>query len=365
MGTILPRFSNLMPFIGILMIFLGVKGPLAVVGALVLVASVAAAVHHAEVIAHRVGEPFGSLILAVAVTVIETGMILSIMLDPRSGGAPELARDTVFAAVMISLNLLLGLCLLFGGLRHFEQRFEKKGSNAGLTTVAVLTVLTLVLPNYATSEPGPVYTDFQLAFVATTSLILYMSFLYVQTIRHRTHFMSEDDRAAAAAIVEGESPDVAHDRPSAKEAWLSLALLLISLVGIIILAKKLSPIVEDLVLSAALPLTVVGVVIAGVVLAPESVAAFRAASRNRLQTSLNLALGSSIATIGLTIPVVAVASFMAGLPITLGLPSSMVGLLVLTLFVTSLSIQRNRTTLHQGVLHLTIFAAYLLLVAFP
>lgn len=342
------------PILGIAALFIEPSGVLTALVALVLLLVIGAAVHHAEIVAHRIGEPFGSLVLALAVTVIETGMIVSIMLDPASGGAPALARDTVFAAAMISLNLLLGLCLLLGGIRHHEQNFTNSGVNAGLATIAVLTVLTLVLPNY-TASPGPAYSHFQLGFVAIVSLILYLTFVFIQTVRHPHHFIAEES---------GHS--VSHAEPrSDRYVWLSFGLMLTSLVAVVLLAKALSPAIESAVISAGLPQAVIGVVIAAAVLMPESLAALRAARANQLQTSLNLGFGSALATIGLTIPAVAAVSLFAGLPVQLGLNPAGIALLVLTLFVSALSIQRGRTTLLQGALHLVIFAAYLLLTLVP
>lgn len=342
------------PFFGFAALLVYPTGPLTALVALILLLVVGAAVHHAEIVAHRIGEPFGSLVLALAVTVIETGMIVSIMLDPASGGAPALARDTVFAAAMISLNLLLGLCLLLGGIRHHEQQFTNTGLNAGLATIAVLTVLTLVLPNY-TQAPGPAYSHFQLGFVAAVSLILYMTFIFIQTVRHPHHFVAEGSEA-------GEAHGAAH---SDRAVILSFVLMIVSLIAVVLLAKALSPALEAAVVSAGLPQAVIGVVIAAAVLMPESLAALRAARADKLQTSLNLGFGSAVATIGLTIPAVAAVSLWAGLPVQLGLKPAGIALLVLTLFVSALSIQRGRTTLLQGAIHLVIFAAYLLLTVVP
>jgi Ca2+:H+ antiporter len=345
------------PILGLVAIAVPTTGGLAALIAAILIGVVIAAVHHAEVIAHKVGEPFGSLILALAVTVIETGLILTLMLDSGEAAA-TLARDTVFAAAMIILNLILGLCLLVGGIFHKEQRFTLSGANAALATVAILTVLTLVLPNFTTSVPGPIYSPFQLGFVAVISLVLYLTFLFVQTVRHRDYFLpakddptrSDDDHAAP---------------PTNQTTLLSFGMLIAALVAVVLLAKKLSPIIEASVLGAGLPLALVGVVIAATVLMPEGVAALRAARANRLQTSMNLAMGSALATIGLTIPAVATLSLIIDLPLALGLSTTGITLLALTLFVTSLSLQRGRTTVLQGALHLVLFAAYLLVTIIP
>jgi Ca2+:H+ antiporter len=323
---------------------------------LMLIGVVIAAVHHAELVAHRVGEPFGTLILAVAVTIIEVGLILSLMLANREA-ASTLARDTVFAAAMIILNLLLGLCLVAGSRHQKEARFTRTGVTAALSTLATLMVLTLVLPNFTTSVAGPVYSPTQLAFVAAFSLILYLIFVFVQTVGNRDYFLPKGD---LQRLPKAHAP-----KPDLRTTWVSFGVLLLSLGAVILLAKSLSGPLEQAVTSSGAPLSLVGVAIAAIVLLPEGVAAIRAARANRLQTSLNLALGSALATIGLTIPAVTVASFSLGLPLALGLDNKSVTLLGLTLFIASLSLARGRTTLLHGSVHLTIFAAYLLTTIIP
>lgn len=322
----------------------------------VLVGVVLAAVHHAEVVAHRVGEPFGTLILALAVTVIESGLIVSLMLANREA-AVTLARDTVFATCMIIINLLLGLCLIASARRQREARFTRTGANAALSALATLMVLTLILPNYTTSIAGPVYTPTQLAFLAVFLLVLYLTFVFVQTVRNRDYFLPKGELR--------EEPEAHVPPPSNARAWASLGLLMVGLVAVVVMAKSLSDPLDAAVAAAGLPRAVVGIAIAAIVLLPESVAAVRAARAKRLQTSLNLALGSALATIGLTIPVVAVVSFALGLPLVLGLdPKSMV-FLALSLFVAALSIARGRVTVLHGAVHLVIFAAYLVTTVIP
>jgi Ca2+:H+ antiporter len=320
---------------------------------IVLIGSVLAAVHHAEVIAHKVGEPFGTLVLAIAVTVIEVSLIVSLMLS-NAGDATTLARDTVFAAIMIILNFIIGICLLAGAVRHHEQRFTLKGMTAALGVLAAMAVLSLILPNYTSSTQGPTYAPSQLLFVAVVSLILYGTFVLVQTVRHRDYFLpANDDKDSHAAP------------PSARATGIAFAALLVALVSVVLLAKTLSPTIEAAVVGAGLPLTVVGVVIATLVLAPESLAAYKSARRNRLQTSLNLALGSALATIGLTIPSVAIVSLVLDLPLALGIDAKSMTLLALSLFVATLSLGTGRTTVLQGVVHLVIFAAYLFTTVVP
>jgi Ca2+:H+ antiporter len=352
----LPIWTLIAPGLGLVAVLVGLAkmGTLGTAAAvIVLIGSVLAAVHHAEVIAHKVGEPFGTLVLAIAVTVIEVSLIVSLMLS-NAGDATTLARDTVFAAIMIILNFIIGICLLAGAVRHHEQRFTLKGMTAALGVLAAMAVLSLILPNYTSSTQGPTYAASQLMFVAVVSLILYGTFVLVQTVRHRDYFLpSTDDKDDHAAP------------PSGRATGIAFAVLLVALVSVVLLAKTLSPTIEAAVLGAGLPLTVVGVVIAALVLAPESLAAYKSARRNRLQTSLNLALGSALATIGLTIPSVAIVSLVLDLPIALGIDAKSMTLLALSLFVATLSLGTGRTTVLQGVVHLVIFAAYLFTTVVP
>ncbi|MGU3390905.1 calcium:proton antiporter [Sphingomonas sp. M1A8_2b] len=352
----LPIWTLIAPVLGLVAVLVGLAkmGTLGTAAAvIVLIGSVLAAVHHAEVIAHKVGEPFGTLVLAIAVTVIEVSLIVSLMLS-NAGDATALARDTVFAAIMIILNFIIGLCLLAGAVRHHEQRFTQTGMSAALGVLAAMAVLSLILPNYTLSTAGPTYSPSQLLFVAVVSFILYGTFVLVQTVRHREYFLpSTDDKDDHAAP------------PSGRASGIAFAALLVALVSVVLLAKTLSPTIEAAVIGAGLPLTVVGVVIAALVLAPESLAAYKSARRNRLQTSLNLALGSALATIGLTIPSVAIVSLVLDLPIALGIDAKSMTLLALSLFVATLSLGTGRTTVLQGVVHLVIFAAYLFTTVVP
>jgi Ca2+:H+ antiporter len=345
------------PLAGALSLLLGeaLSFPPLVLG-IVLIVTVLAAVHHAELIALKVGEPFGTFLLALAVTVIEVGLILTLMLQDREGSA-GLARDTVFSAVMIILNGLVGACLLIGALKHHEQSFQQTGVSASLATLATLTMLTLVLPNFATSALGPFYAPSQLAFVAVVSLLLYLTFVSVQTVRHRDYFLPDKDAAA--------NMEVHAEPPSGRMALLSTGLLIACLVEVVLLAKSLAPTIEASVAEAGAPKAVVGVIIAALVLLPESIAAVRAAMADRLQTSLNLALGSALATIGLTIPAVAGLSLLEDLPLALGLDPRGIVLLSLTLIVTVTSLANARTTVLQGVVHLVIFGVFVFTTLVP
>lgn len=355
-STLLPRWTLWVPIAGWVVLGAAALLPgnavlLTLVGAS-LAGAVFAGVHHAEVVAHRVGEPFGTLVLAVAVTVIEVALIVSVMLSagPEKAG---LARDTVFAAVMIVCNGIVGMCLLAGGIRHREQDFQIRGASAALAVLASLSVLTLVMPNF-TSAAGPVLTPSQLAFAGVSSLVLYGVFVFVQTVRHRDYF-----------LVGVADEDVHAAPPSARVALVSAGLLVVCLVAVVLLAKLLSPVVETAVANAGLPKAVVGIVIAALVLLPEGLAALRAARADRLQTSLNLALGSALASIGLTIPTVAVVFLYIGQPLQLGIDGKEMVLLFLTLVVGTLTLGTGRTTILQGAVHLSLFAAWLFLSIAP
>jgi Ca2+:H+ antiporter len=320
-----------------------------------LIGTVMAAVHHAEVIAHRIGEPYGTLVLAIAVTVIEVSLIVSLMLS----GGPDtatLARDTVFAAVMIILTGIIGLCLLSGASRYHEQVFSQHAVSAALVTLTAITVLTLILPNFTTSIAGPVYNVSQLIFVAIISLVLYGTFVMVQTVRHRDYFLPAD----------GANDADSHAAPPTNQAaGMSMLFLLIGLGVVVLLAKTLSYPIEEGLERVGAPKSLVGIIVALVILLPEGFAAVRAARKNRLQTSLNLALGSALASIGLTIPAVAIVSVVTGFPVALGIDTKSMLLLILSLLTIMLSFGTGRTTILQGVVLLVIFAVYLFTTIVP
>jgi Ca2+:H+ antiporter len=320
-----------------------------------LLAAVISAVHHAEVIAHRTGEPLGTFVLALAVTVIEAALVISIML---AGGINDatVARDTVYAAVMIICNGVVGICLLLGGIRHVQQSFRIEGTGSGLAALATLSTLVLVAPTLTISAPVGAYTHAQLVFVALSSLTLWLVFVFIQTVRHRDYFLpdaSSDDESIHAPP------------PGIRAVWTSSALLIVSLVGVVGLAKVLSPGLERAVVELRAPRSIVGILIAMIVLLPETVAAVRAARANRFQTSMNLAFGSAMASIGLTIPVVVAAAVALHLPLTLGLGPMDIALLALTFVVGSITLGSGRTNIMQGAIHLVIFAAFLILTLVP
>ncbi|MEU1889443.1 ionic transporter y4hA [Micromonospora rifamycinica] len=376
-----PRMSDwtvVVPVLAVLLLLLTwnreLPGLLVAVVAAFLAGAVLAAVHHAEVVAHKVGEPYGSLVLAVAVTVIEVALIVTLMI---SGGdkTQALARDTVFAAVMITCNGILGLSLLLGALRRRVAVFNPEGTGGALATVATLATLSLVVPTFTTSKTGPEFSPAQLAFAAVASLALYGLFVMVQTGRHRDYFLpvtgdgSVPDSDGSTPAPAGSAPDSdgdGHaDPPSTRTAVTSLVLLLVALVAVVGDAKTVSPTIEAGVAAANLPQAFVGVVIALLVLLPETLAAARAARRDRVQISLNLALGSAMASIGLTIPAIALASIWLDGPLLLGLGGTQLTLLALTVVTGVLTVVPGRATVLQGGVHLVLLAAFVFLAASP
>jgi len=323
--------------------------------AVALIGAVFVSVHHAEVVAHRVGEPFGTLVLAVAITIIEVALIVSMLL----AGGPDTAvlpRDTIFSAVMIICNGVVGTCLLLGGLRHHEQSFRLEGANSALATLIALSTLSLVLPSFTISAPGASYSVAQLAFAAVASLVLWGTFVFVQTVRHRDYFLPAGNVA---------DENLHAEPPSVRAAWSSFGVLLVSLVAVVGLAKVLSPAIENAVAAAGAPKATIGIAIALLVLLPETLAAVRAAYADRLQTSINLAMGSALASIGLTIPAVALASVLLDKQLILGLDAKELVLMTLTFLVAAFTLATGRTNIMLGAVHVVIFAAFLFLALVP
>jgi len=330
---------------------------LALVCGVALIGAVIAAVHHAEVVAHRVGEPLGTLVLSISITVIEVALILIVMLGGGAAAA-VLARDTIFSVIMITLNGVVGLSLFIGALRHREQSFHVLGANAALAALIALTTLSLVLPAFTTSSPGPTYTSAQISFAAISSLLLWGAFVFVQTVRHRDYFTPP--AAEPGADEETHAPP-----PSIRVALASSVLLVVSLLAVVGLAHAVEPVVESGLARAGAPPEVLSIAIAMLTLLPESWAAVRAALADRLHTSLNLGLGSALASIGLTIPAVSISSGLVGVPLTLGLGAKDLVLLVLTFAVASITFVAGRTHVLQGVVHLVIFGSFLFFALVP
>lgn len=351
------QWSVILPIISLLFYFSGMiddSGWMTFLGSILLISSVLAAVHHAEVVAHRVGEPFGTIILAVCITILEVSLIVSLMI---AGGenASTYARDTVFAAIMLILNGILGICIWIGGVKYHEQFFARSSAISYLVSLVAILVMTLILPNFTISANGPYYTNSQLIFVALACLIIYSTFLMVQTVRHRNYFIVEDDKKGIE-----ESP-----RPDLTKTVTSLIMLVVCLAVVVFMAKSLSPPIEHLVEKIGAPQSLVGVIIAAVVLLPEGVAAIRAASKNRIQSSLNLALGSALASIGLTIPSVVVVCLVYDIPLVLGLDKKSVIMLALSVFTVMLSLSRGKTNILYGVVLLVNLMAYIFYVIVP
>lgn len=318
---------------------------------IVLLAGVFASVHHADVVAHRLGEPYGTLVLTAAVTIIEVALILSIMMGGK--GNPALARDTVYAVVMLVCNGLVGLCIVVGGLRYGEQGFRLSGTSAYLIVLIPFATLSLILPNATTTVRGPYFSSLQIEFVSFVTVALYLIFLYVQTVRHRDYFLSDD------------GGDDGHSQPDLRAFWQSIVQLVIALTAIVLLAKSFSVSLEKGVQGIGAPQGVVGLVVALLVLLPESFAAVAAARNNQLQKSLNLALGSSLATIGLTIPTVGVASILLGQKLELGLDQREVVMIVLTFAVSIVTFRSERTNILSGFVHLVLMATAAFLIFVP
>ncbi|KQS90214.1 MULTISPECIES: calcium:proton antiporter [Chryseobacterium] len=349
------HYTYIFPVLAVIYYFLGFMGTGVisdVIAGILLTGSVLSAVHHAEVVAHKVGEPYGTIILALCITIIEVALIVSLMV---AGGeqAITLARDTVFAAVMIILNGIIGICVLVGGVKYFEQFFARTSATTYLVSIVSILVITLVLPNFTSSVNGPYYNNAQLVFVSIACLVIYGVFLMVQTVRHRSYFVPADGNAEEYYI------------PSKAQAINSFIFLVICLVIVVLLAKGLSGTIEDMVQSMGAPKSLVGVIIAAVVLLPEGLAAIRAARNNQIQSSLNLALGSALASIGLSIPAISAVSIMYDIPLVLGLDKKDIILLTLSVFIVMLSLSRGKTNVLYGTVLLVNLAAYIFTVIVP
>ncbi|PBB39492.1 ionic transporter [Mesorhizobium sp. WSM3868] len=327
-----------------------------VVGALssaIMFITIFVVLDHAEGVARRVGEPYGTLVLTFAVTAIEVSIIVSMMLHGENN--PTLARESVFSTVMIISTGVVGTCLTLGGWRHRKQAIVRQGTSAYLAVLIALTVMTLVLPTYTqTTDPGT-FSAGQLGFVSVLSVLLYASFVFAQTVRHRDDFVQERAHGVSMRTALHESLS------------LGVLLLLSGLIGIVMLAEQVAAGVEDTLVAYQVTQadSIVGAMIAGLVLMPEAISAVRASLNNELQRGLNVAMGSACATIGLTIPAVAAASLLTGRGLTLGLPAADAVLLALALFICSVSFSTERTTFLTGMVHIVVFFTYVFLIFVP
>lgn len=323
----------------------------------ILAMAVLSAVHHAEVIAARLGDPLGSIVLAIAVTIIEVGLIIMLMISGK-GQNHTLLRDTIFAVVIITLNIVVGLSIFESTKKGKLGYFNTEGASTALASVLTLSVLTMVLPRFTTSSPRPIFSPSQLFFAGIASLVIYTAFIATQTRRHREFFMPIN---AEGRILSAKTST----KPSKKVALTSLVLLLFSLVAVVGLAKVVSPVLEKTVSFLGLPHSFVGVLIALMVLSPETLAAYNASKRGKLMEGLNLAYGSSLASIGLTIPTMMVANIWLNMEFELGLTSTQIVLLAISALASVLTIIPGRATRQEGIIHLVIGATYIFLAMVP
>lgn len=319
-----------------------------------LIICVMSSVHHSEIIAHRVGEPYGTIILAVSITIIEVAIIVSLMI---TGGEKysAFARDTVYSAVMLLLNGIVGLSLFLGGRKYHTQTFSPHSVKIALVSLTSIVAFTMILPTFTRSEPGPYYTEAQILFVFFACIAIYSAFISAQTVRHREYFIIEEDE---------NSPSDSHKISNFSLA-VSIIFLLISLTIVVLLAKSLSLPIETVIVHYGLPKSLVGIIIAGIILLPEGIAAISAARKNKLQTSLNLALGSALASIGLTIPSVSLVSYLYDFPLVLGLDIMSMILLVISIFTVMLSLIGGRSNSVYGVVLIVNLIAYIFLTINP
>lgn len=353
------QWTVIIPIISWILFFSGLvdnSSIFQIVACILLILSVMSAVHHSEIIAERVGEPYGTIILAISITVIEVSIIISLMLSEGSEAA-SLARDTVYAATMLILNGIIGLCLLIGSIKHYEQNFSTSSVTIGLVSLISIIVFTLVFPTFTESVHGSYYSTPQLIFASIACIVIYSSFLFAQTKGYRQYFLTN---------VNSEDETKTHPiEINNKTFYTSLVFLLVSLGIVVLLAKTLSPTIESIIVGYHLPKSLVGVVIAIIILLPEAIAAIIAARKNRLQTSLNLALGSALASIGLTIPSVATVCIIMDMPIVLGLDIKSIVLLALSVFTVMLSLSKGKSNIVYGVVLLVNLFAFMFLMIYP
>ncbi len=327
----------------------------------VIIWSAFGVVHEAEELAHRLGEPYGTLILTLSIVIIEVALIAAVMLGAK--GAPTLGRDTMFAVLMIVLNGVVGIGLLLGGLRHFQQHYNLKGATSYLAVIIPLTVIPLILPNFTSSTPDGTLTSFQAVAFSLFTVALYGSFLILQTGRHRMFFREPDpetgkpfDKPASASPKE---------KNSARAILPHVGLLLANILPIVILSKSLAAVLDHGIAQLGAPVALGGILIAMVVFTPECIAALRAITANQLQRAINLCLGAAASTLGLTVPAVLTIGLITGQSVTLGLSPANMVLLAMTLLLSTLTFTGTRTTMLEGAVHLAVFFVYLVLVFSP
>ena len=317
---------------------------------IVVALSAFAVVRHAEAVAVRIGEPLGTLVLTIAVTGIEVMMITAAM--SMGHGHPAMARDAMFSVVMIVLNGMVGVVLLIGGLRYHEQTYNLQGVNAFLSMIVPLSVLGLILPNF-TSAPGPTISRTHAGFAIVVSLGIYAVFLAIQTFRHRHYFLSGSEE-------DGEGSG--HGAGEIQSGWYHGTFLIVYLLPLVILSKVLAGEMEEVIEKLHAPAALGGLLVAALVLSPESLTAVRAALGNHLQRSLNILLGSALATIALTIPAVLIVGLITGQTVYLGVEAPNMIMLSLTLVMSILTFSTPRTNVLLGAVHVLLFLAYVMLI---
>jgi Ca2+:H+ antiporter len=321
----------------------------------VILYSAICVVRHADCLAIKFGEPYGTLILTLSAISIEVVMISTAMLHGANN--PTLGRDAIFAVVMIALNGFVGLCLLLGGLRHREQYYNLQGVNSYLNVIMTLAVLGLILPNFTTSTTGPTFSTEQEVFLIVVSLLLYAIFLLIQTIRHRQYFLESNQVAMSANSM--------HRPRQLRSTAFHTAMLFLYMITVILLAEKFAIPLDNSIEQFGMPQEFGGAMIAALVLAPEGIGAIEATLRNQLQRSINILLGSVLATIGLTIPAVLTIGLITKRPVTLGVQGGNLPLLLLTLAVSVVTFTSRKTNVLQGCVHLLLFAVFILLIFAP
>lgn len=316
-------------------------------------------VHEAEVLAHRLGEPYGTLILTLAIVIIEVALISAVMLGAK--GAPTLGRDTMFAVLMIVLNGVVGLGLLLGGMKHFAQRYNLKGAASYLAIIIPLAVIPLILPNFTTSVSDGSLTRFQAISFSIFTLLLYGAFLVLQTGRHAEFYREPSTDDAPAQEEDTGIDEAASDGPIAPH----LLLLLLNILPIVLLAKSLAKVLDFGIARLGAPTALGGILIAMIVFTPECITALRAITANQLQRAINLCLGAAASTLGLTVPAILVIGLLTGQNVVLGLSATNMILLAMTLVLSTLTFTGTRTTMLEGAVHLGVFFVFLVLVFSP
>ncbi|GJE47215.1 Sodium-potassium/proton antiporter ChaA [Methylobacterium tardum] len=322
----------------------------------VIVWSAFGVVHEAEELAHRLGEPLGTLVLTLAIVIIEVSLISAVMLSAKD--APTLGRDTMFAVLMIVLNGVVGLGLLVGGLRHHQQRYNLQGASAFMAVIIPLTTIALIIPNFTSSTSDGTLTTLQAVTFSVFTLALYGVFLLIQTGRHSEFFIDAEARDADAHP--GEASSV-----SGGSVAKHVGLLLANVLPIVILAKSLAVILDHGIAALGAPSALGGVLIAAIVFTPEGISALKAVARNELQRAINLCLGAATSTVGLTVPAILTIGLLTGQTVVLGLKPTEMTLLAVTLILSAQTFSGSRTTVLEGAVHLVLFFVYLVLIFSP